>query len=113
MATSGSTPAKKKWKELSPMARFGTIAAAIVQLSLLVAAQTDITPTPGCSRSAAARRMWRLATLVNFIGPASVFHLRREAPARREMSLLRPPVRNLLAGSLRVGVKCGAFSLSL
>ena len=25
------------------------------------------------SRSAAARRMWRLATLVNFIGPASYF----------------------------------------
>ena len=45
---------KKKWNELSPMARFGTIAAAIVQLSLLVAAQTDISRAR-LRRSAAAR----------------------------------------------------------
>ena len=31
--------------------------------------------------------MWRVATLVNFIGPGTLFHLRREAPSRREVGL--------------------------
>ena len=63
---------KKKWNELSPIARFGTIAAAIVQLSLLVAAQTDISRRPS-AQIRGSKAMWRLATLVNFIGPATYF----------------------------------------
>jgi hypothetical protein len=63
---------KKKWNELSPMARFGTVATGIVQLSLLVAAQTDITRRPA-AQIRGSKAMWRLATLVNFIGPASYF----------------------------------------
>ncbi|WP_371129602.1 hypothetical protein [Arthrobacter sp. ov407] len=63
---------KKKWNELSPMARFGTVAAGIVQLSLLVAAQTDITRRPS-AQIRGSKAMWRLATLVNFIGPATYF----------------------------------------
>jgi hypothetical protein len=63
---------KKKWNELSPMARVGTITAGIVQLSLLVAAQTDITRRPA-AQIRGSKAMWRLATLVNFIGPATYF----------------------------------------
>ena len=77
-------PRKKKWNELSPMARFGTIAAAIVQLSLLIAAQRDI-PAGRLQQIRGSKALWRLATLVNFIGPATLFHLRREAPARHEI----------------------------
>jgi hypothetical protein len=63
---------KKKWNELSPMARFGTVGAGIVQLSLLVAAQTDISRRPA-QQIRGSKAMWRLATLVNFIGPATYF----------------------------------------
>lgn len=63
---------KKAWKDLSPTAKFGTISAAIVQLSLLVAAQTDITRRPA-SEIRGSKTMWRVATLVNFVGPGSYF----------------------------------------
>ncbi|MET4095011.1 hypothetical protein [Arthrobacter sp. UYCu712] len=63
---------KKAWKDLSPTAKFGTIAAAIVQLSLLVAAQTDITRRPA-DQIRGSKAMWRVATLVNFVGPGSYF----------------------------------------
>lgn len=63
---------KKAWKELSPMAKFGTITAAAVQLSLLVAAQTDITRRPA-NQIRGSKAMWRVATLINFVGPGSYF----------------------------------------
>lgn len=63
---------KKAWKDLSPTAKFGTIAAAVVQLSLLVAAQTDITRRPA-AEIRGSKAMWRVATLVNFVGPGSYF----------------------------------------
>ncbi|KUM37761.1 hypothetical protein AR539_06655 [Arthrobacter sp. EPSL27] len=63
---------KKAWKELSPMAKFGTITAAVVQLSLLVAAQTDITRRPA-NQIRGSKAMWRVATLINFVGPGSYF----------------------------------------
>ena len=73
MATRSTKNARKKaWKELSPMAKFGTISAAIVQLSLLVAAQTDITRRPA-DQIRGSKAMWRIATLVNFVGPGSYF----------------------------------------
>ena len=63
---------KKSWKELSPMAKFGTVTAAAVQLSLLVAAQRDISRRPA-EQIRGSKAMWRMATLVNFIGPGSYF----------------------------------------
>ncbi|MEC5181482.1 hypothetical protein [Arthrobacter sp. CG_A4] len=63
---------KKSWKELSPMAKFGTVTAAVVQLSLLVAAQRDISRRPA-EQIRGSKAMWRMATLVNFIGPGSYF----------------------------------------
>ncbi|QCB98646.1 hypothetical protein E5206_18475 [Arthrobacter sp. PAMC25564] len=63
---------KKSWKELSPLARFGTIAAAVVQLSLLVAAQRDISRRPA-EQIRGSKAMWRGITLINFIGPGSYF----------------------------------------
>lgn len=63
---------KKAWKDLSPTAKFGTISAAAVQLSLLVAAQTDITRRPA-EQIRGSKAMWRVATLVNFVGPGTYF----------------------------------------
>lgn len=63
---------KKTWKELSPMAKFGTITAAAVQLSLLIAAQRDISHRPA-EQIRGSKMLWRLATLVNFVGPGSYF----------------------------------------
>ena len=63
---------KKAWKDLSPTAKLGTITAAMVQLSLLVAAQTDITRRPA-DQIRGSKAMWRVATLVNFVGPGTYF----------------------------------------
>lgn len=63
---------KKTWKELSPMAKFGTIMAAVVQLSLLVAAQRDISRRPA-AEIRGSKALWRAATLINFVGPGSYF----------------------------------------
>jgi hypothetical protein len=63
---------RKTWKELSPMAKFGTITGAIVQLSLLIAAQKDISRRPA-EQIRGSKALWRMATLVNFVGPGSYF----------------------------------------
>lgn len=68
----GRRPRKKSWKELSPMARVGTVTAGTVQLALLTAAQLDISRRPA-QEIRGSKGLWRLATLVNFIGPASYF----------------------------------------
>ena len=44
----------------------------LVQLSLLVAAQRDITRRPA-EQIRGSKAMWRMATLVNFVGPGSYF----------------------------------------
>lgn len=74
---------KKAWKDLSPTAKFGTITAAVVQLSLLVAAQTDITRRPA-NQIRGSKAMWRVATLINFVGPGTyfTFGVKRHAAAK-------------------------------
>ena len=65
-------PPRKTWAELSPPAKFGTIVAACVQLSLLVAAQRDISRRPA-EEIRGSKALWRAVTLINFIGPGSYF----------------------------------------
>ena len=74
---------KKTWAELPPLAKFGTITAAGVQLSFLLAAQRDITRRPA-EQIRGSKALWRVATLVNFIGPTSyfTFGVRRHPAAR-------------------------------
>lgn len=76
------TRGRKSWKELSPMARFGTIVAATVQLTLLVAAQRDISRRPA-EEIRGSKALWRLATFVNFVGPATYFTVGVKRPAAR------------------------------
>ena len=63
---------KKTWAELPPPAKFGTILAACVQLSLLIAAQRDISRRPA-AEIRGSKALWRAVTLINFIGPGSYF----------------------------------------
>lgn len=63
---------KKTWKELSPAARIGVIAVGAAQLAFLAAAQRDISRrTPEQIRG--PKIFWRLASLINFVGPGSYF----------------------------------------
>ncbi|WP_211877144.1 PLDc N-terminal domain-containing protein [Pseudarthrobacter albicanus] len=59
------------------MARFGTVAAAIVQLVLLIAAQRDISRRPA-EQIRGSKAVWRAVTLINFIGPGSYFAFGRK-----------------------------------
>jgi len=72
------TRQKKSWKDLSPLARFGTLAAAAIQLTLLVAAQRDISHRPA-EQIRGSKALWRAATLVNFVGPGSYFAFGRKS----------------------------------
>ena len=68
--------AKRRWSDLSPAARVEGIVAATVQVSLLVAALTDLRRRdPDQVRG--PRWAWALACFVNFVGPISYFLLGR------------------------------------
>ena len=71
---------KKTWKEMSPAAKAGTIVAGIVNLSLLVAAQRDISKRPAAMING-PKGAWRAASFINFIGPMVYFIFGRKKPA--------------------------------
>ncbi len=74
---------KKTWKEMSPSAKVGTILVGIAQVSLLVAAQRDISKRPAAMING-PKAAWRAASFINFIGPAGYFTFgrKRAAPAK-------------------------------
>jgi len=63
---------KKTWKEMSPAGKVGTIVTAIMQVSLLVAAQRDISRRPA-ELINGPKAAWRAASFVNFVGPMGYF----------------------------------------
>jgi hypothetical protein len=81
---------QKSWKDLPPKARIGTLIAAVVQLSLLIAAQLDISRRP-TDQIRGSKALWRAATLVNFIGPSSYFAFGRKRLPSRETAASSPP----------------------
>ncbi|MDQ1596504.1 MAG: hypothetical protein QOH40_3060 [Arthrobacter pascens] len=68
---------KKSWKDMPPAARFGTVIVGAAQLAFLVAAQRDLSRRPA-EQIRGSKKFWRLATLVNFIGPGSYFAFGRK-----------------------------------
>ena len=70
--STGMQPPKKKWKDLTPTQRRLAIGGALVQIILLALAQRDLS-----NRSAKQVRgpkwLWRIVTLVNFVGPLAYF----------------------------------------
>ncbi|WP_285249135.1 PLDc N-terminal domain-containing protein [Pseudarthrobacter sp. efr-133-R2A-89] len=71
---------KKTWKEMSPSGKAGTILTAIVQVSLLIAAQRDISRRPA-ELINGPKAAWRAASFVNFIGPMGYFVFGRKRSA--------------------------------
>ncbi|GAB15233.1 hypothetical protein ARGLB_083_01230 [Arthrobacter globiformis NBRC 12137] len=67
----------KSWKELPPAARIGTIVIGAAQLAFLTAAQRDLSRRPA-EQIRGSKMFWRLATLVNFIGPGCYFAFGRK-----------------------------------
>lgn len=72
--------AKKTWKEMSPAARTGTVAVGIAQMALMLAAQRDISRRPA-ELINGPKAAWRMAALINFIGPMGYFVFGRKRPA--------------------------------
>ena len=76
-------PPKKKWKDLTPTQRRLAIAGALVQIILLAVAQRDLS-----NRSAKQVRgpkwLWRLVTLVNFVGPLAYFCCGRKTQDQKQ-----------------------------
>lgn len=70
---------KKTWKEMSPAARAGFVAVGIAQVALMLAAQRDISRRPA-SQINGPKAAWRVASLINFIGPTGYFILGRKRP---------------------------------
>jgi hypothetical protein len=71
---------KPQWTELTTCQRSAIVAGALVQVTLLTAAQIDI-----ARRSAVDIRgpklLWRILTLINFVGPIAYFVIGRRRSA--------------------------------
>lgn len=71
---------KSVWSQLTKCQRSAIVAGAVVQVTLLTAAQIDI-----ARRSAVDIRgpkvLWRILTLINFIGPIAYFAIGRRRSA--------------------------------
>lgn len=74
-----SKKTKKTWKEMSPAARASFVAIGIAQVSLMIAAQRDISRRPA-EQINGPKAAWRLASMINFIGPMGYFVLGRKRP---------------------------------
>jgi hypothetical protein len=66
-------------RRLSPRQRAGVIALALAELSLKLAAARDIKRRPA-DQIRGSKLLWRLALLVNTIGPLGYFCLGRRKP---------------------------------
>jgi hypothetical protein len=63
---------RKRWQDLTPQQRAGTIVMSVVQLALLAAAQIDISRRPE-DQIRGTKSMWRLISFINYFGPIAYF----------------------------------------
>lgn len=61
---------KMRWADLSAGQRAAMVAGGVVQFSLLAYAQWDLTRRPA-AEVRGPKWLWRLVTLVNFVGPVA------------------------------------------
>ena len=76
-----STTRKKKWSELSPMARVGTVAAATASWRCSLRPSGHLQAAGGADRG--QQGAWRFAALMNFIGPGAYFIVGVKRPVPR------------------------------
>lgn len=62
----------KRWSDLSAAQQRGIMLASALQLGLLVAGLVDIYRRPE-EEVQGSKRLWTLASFVNFVGPISYF----------------------------------------
>jgi hypothetical protein len=62
------TSSKPKWNDLSPAARGGIVAGAVVQIGLLIFSLHDLKRRPA-DEIRGSKGLWRPVLFVNFIGP--------------------------------------------
>jgi hypothetical protein len=67
-----STHHKQRWEDLPDGQRRAIVAAAVVQIGLMLAALIDLRRRPA-AQIRGPKRAWVAASLVNFIGPLSYF----------------------------------------
>jgi hypothetical protein len=68
---------KKKWKDLTPTQQRLAIGGALVQIILLALAQRDLSSRPA-KQVRGPKWLWRIVTLVNFVGPLAYFYFGRK-----------------------------------
>jgi hypothetical protein len=78
---------RKQWKDLSPAARASIFVMISIQISLLVAALSDLRKRPQ-ALVRGPKALWGLAAFVNFVGPISYFVFGRKRTAQQ-----LPPAR--------------------
>ncbi|NLW30231.1 MAG: hypothetical protein GXY77_02100 [Fibrobacter sp.] len=67
----------KSWKTMKPKHKRVIILLAIVQITLLIVAMTDIWIRPS-EQIKGSKTRWRLISLINFLGPLSYFFFGRK-----------------------------------
>lgn len=72
-------PRARRWSDLSRPVQVLTVIGAILQYSLLIAAQVDLTRPADQVRGPKSR--WRLLAFVSFLGPIAYFVWGRRPPA--------------------------------
>lgn len=76
---------KKNWKDLTPTQRGMVIGGAVVQLTLLALAQRDLVKRPA-EEVRGPKWLWRIVTLINFVGPIAYFCFGRKKVAETEVT---------------------------
>ena len=66
-----------RWQDFSPVQQVTIIAAALVELSLLVAALVDLKRRPAVEVRG-RKGVWAVVSFVNFVGPISYFAFGRK-----------------------------------
>jgi hypothetical protein len=69
----------KRFSELSRGGQAALLAAAALQLALLITAEADLQRRPA-SEIRGDRALWRAACLINFLGPLAYFRWGRRRP---------------------------------
>lgn len=67
---------KKTWDDLTPVQKAGVGTMGLVQLGLLTAAQIDLTRRTA-EQVNGPKALWRVVTLINFVGPLAYFAVGR------------------------------------
>jgi hypothetical protein len=73
---------RKQWKDLSPAAKASVFVMIGIQISLLVAALTDLRRRPA-ALVRGPKAFWGIAAFINYVGPISYFVFGRKVASEQ------------------------------